>query len=62
MIEGVNMSSAEAPAKPEPPDMRHVWAGRRRSAARARAERAVAELEKQGHRVTLDPPLGEARP
>lgn len=53
------MSSTDAHEKPAGKDMSHVWAGRRRSAALARAWAAVAELESQGHVVTLDPPLDE---
>lgn len=51
------MSSADTKDKPVK-DMTHVWAGRRASAARARAEKARAELEAQGW--TVIPPGDEA--
>lgn len=41
--------------KPISKDMSHVWAGRRASAARARADKARAELEMQGYLVVAEP-------
>lgn len=45
------MSSANTQNRPTR-DMERVWAGRRAAAARARAEKARAELESQGWTVT----------
>lgn len=56
MNEGVNMSSTNTQTRPVK-DMEHVWAGRRAAAARARAEKARAELESQGY--TVIPPETE---
>jgi hypothetical protein len=51
MNEGVSMSSVNTQGETPAKDMSRVWAGRRAAAARARAEKARAELESQGWTV-----------
>lgn len=53
------MSSADKD-KTASKDMSHVWAGRRAAAARARAEKARAELTAQGWMVA--PPVPDDQP
>jgi hypothetical protein len=52
------MSSANAAKTVPTRDMSHVWAGRKAAAARARAEKARADLEAQGWLIVAPDEIG----
>jgi hypothetical protein len=47
-------------SRPAPPDMTHVWEGRRRAARERKEQAAIAMLTARGYTVT--PPAAETKP